>query len=130
MSVLSDLLILLSGLICGVIVFQTSIIAPSVFKTLDADNASPFLRTIFPKLFVMIAFLSAIGLTIAFMQDNLKLTLIFMISAWLMLLCYFIVPATNRARDSGNQKRFSLLHTLSVVSTIAVLLINLLWIFF
>ena len=107
MSVLSDLLILLSGLICGAIVFQTSIIAPSVFKTLDADNASPFLRTIFPKLFVMIAFLSAIGLTIAFMQDNLKLTLIFMISAWLMLLCYFIVPATNRARDSGNQKRFS-----------------------
>ncbi|MEC8000602.1 MAG: DUF4149 domain-containing protein, partial [Pseudomonadota bacterium] len=63
MSVLSDLLILLSGLICGAIVFQTSIIAPSVFKTLDADNASPFLRTIFPKLFVMIAFLSAIGLT-------------------------------------------------------------------
>jgi len=130
MSVLSDLLILLSGLICGAIVFQTSIIAPSVFKTLDADSASPFLRAIFPKLFVMIAFLSAIGLTIAFMQDNLKLTLIFMISAWLMLLCYFIVPATNRARDSGNQKRFSQLHTLSVVSTIAVLLINLFWIFF
>ena len=130
MSVLSALLILLSGLICGAIVFQTSIIAPSVFKTLDADNASPFLRAIFPKLFVMIAFLSAIGLTIAFMQDNLKLTLIFMISAWLMLLCYFIVPATNRARDSGNQKRFSQLHTLSVVSTISVLLINLFWIFF
>lgn len=130
MSVLSDLLILLSGLICGAIFFQTSIIAPSVFKTLDADNASPFLRTIFPKLFVMIAFLSAIGLTIAFMQDNLKLILIFMISAWLMLLCYFIVPATNRARDSGNQKRFSQLHTLSVVSTISVLLINLFWIFF
>ncbi len=99
---------------------------PGLAKTLGIEKIAPTENWVF----VMIAFLSAIGLTIAFMQDNLKLTLIFMISAWLMLLCYFIVPATNRARDSGNQKRFSLLHTLSVVSTIAVLLINLLWIFF
>ena len=36
---LISLQILLSGLISGVILFQTAIIAPSVFKVLSLDNA-------------------------------------------------------------------------------------------
>ena len=40
---------LLSGVISGMILFQTAIVAPVVFTTLDAENASKFLRKIFPR---------------------------------------------------------------------------------
>ena len=45
---------LLSGVISGMILFQTAIVAPVVFSTLDAENASKFLRKIFPRFFMVI----------------------------------------------------------------------------
>jgi len=46
----------------------------------------------------------------------------------LMGTCYIIVPATNRARDIGNDLNFKRLHTVSVALTLIVLLVNLGWI--
>nr|ADD92985.1 hypothetical protein [uncultured archaeon MedDCM-OCT-S04-C163] len=40
------------------------------------------------------------------------------------IICYAIIPATNRATDEGNKKRFNLLHKLSVVLTVIILLLN------
>ena len=122
--------ILISGLICGVILFQTSIIAPSIFKVLSPDNAGPFLRTIFPKLFMFVAVLSLAGFVLSLISSNTSGLIVFFGSLLFMLICYYIVPMTNRARDAGNDNAFKRLHTVSVVLTMIVLLSNLLWIFF
>ena len=127
---LISLQILLSGLICGVILFQTAIIAPSIFKVLSPDNAGPFLRTIFPKLFMFVAVLSGVGFVLSFISSNTTGLIVFFGSLLFMLICYYIVPMTNRARDAGNDNAFKRLHTVSVVLTMIVLLSNLLWIFF
>ena len=127
---LIGLQILLSGLICGVILFQTVIIAPSIFKVLSPDNAGPFLRTIFPKLFMFVAMLSIVGFVLSFISSNTTGLIVFFGSLLFMLICYYIVPMTNRARDAGNDNAFKRLHTVSVVLTMIVLLSNLLWIFF
>ena len=127
---LISLQILLSGLICGVILFQTAIIAPSIFKVLSPDNAGPFLRTIFPKLFMFVAVLSGIGFVLSFISSNNTGLIVFFGSLLFMLICYYIVPMTNRARDAGNDNAFKRLHTVSVVLTMIVLLSNLLWVFF
>ena len=127
---LISLQILLSGLISGVILFQTAIIAPSVFKVLSSNNAGPFLRTVFPKLFMFVAVLSMIGLILSLISSNTLGLIIFFGSLLSMLICYFIVPVTNRARDEGNDNAFKKLHTVSVVLTMIVLLSNLLWVFF
>ena len=127
---LISLQILLSGLITGVILFQTVIIAPSVFKVLSSDNAGSFLRTVFPKLFVFVAVLSLVGLILSFISSNTLGLIIFFGSLLSMLICYFIVPVTNRARDEGNDNAFKRLHTVSVALTMIVLLSNLLWMFF
>ena len=121
--------ILLSGLICGVIIFQTAIIAPSIFKVLSLDNAGPFLRLIFPKLFMFIAMLSLIGLVLSLISSNALGLIVFFGSFLFMLICYYIVPVTNRARDEGNDIAFKRLHTVSVVLTMLVLLSNFLWVF-
>ena len=127
---LISLQILLSGLISGVILFQTAIIAPSVFKVLSSNNAGPFLRTVFPKLFMFVAVLSMIGLILSLISSNTLGLIIFFGSLLSMLICYFIVPVTNRARDEGNDNAFKRLHTVSVVLTMIVLLSNLLWVSF
>ena len=127
---LVNLQILISGLICGVILFQTAIIAPSIFKVLSPDNAGPFLRTIFPKLFMFVAVLSLAGFVLSLISSNTSGLIVFFGSLIFMLICYYIVPMTNRARDAGNDNAFKRLHTVSVVLTMIVLLSNLLWIFF
>ena len=127
---LLNLQILISGLICGVILFQTAIIAPSIFKVLSSDNAGPFLRTIFPKLFMFVAVLSGVGFVLSFISSNNTGLVVFFGSLLFMLICYYIVPMTNRARDAGNDNAFKRLHTVSVVLTMIVLLSNLLWAFF
>ena len=122
--------ILLSGLICGVILFQTAVIAPSIFKVLSLDNAGPFLRLIFPKLFMFVAMLSLIGFVLSFIASNILGLIVFFGSLLFMLICYFIVPITNRVRDEGNDNAFKRLHSVSVVLTMIVLLSNLLWVSF
>ena len=126
---LISLQILLSGLICGVILFQTAIIAPSIFRVLSPENAGPFLRIIFPKLFMFVAILSLVGFVVSLISSNMSGLIVFFGSLLFMLICYFIVPMTNRARDEGNNNAFKRLHTVSVVLTMLVLLSNLLWVF-
>lgn len=130
MEISQQVSILISGIISGIILFQTVVIAPLVFKTLDEKNSRPFLRSIFPKLFVLIALLS----TVSFFQNllfnnNFILTIVSFITFISMLACYLIIPATNKARDDGNDKVFKRLHTISVILTIFVLLANLFWFF-
>ena len=121
-----DLAILLSGIAAGAILFQTSIIAPSVFKVLESSQAKVFLRTIFPKLFNMLVVLGALMLILFLLgKGNIYVAIITML---LPFICGRLVPATNKARDEGNDEMFKKLHTISVVLTVIVLLSNLTWI--
>ena len=121
-----DIAILVSGIAVGAILFHTSIIAPTVFKTLGPPEAKVFLRTVFPKLFNMLIALGLIMMVLFFLgMGNIYVALITII---LSFICGSIVPATNKARDEGNTKMFKNLHTVSVVLTVIVLLSNLTWI--
>ena len=120
-----DIAILISGLASGAIIFHTSIIAPTVFKTLGPPEAKVFLRTVFPKLFNKLVVLGLIMLLLYFFEmGNLYIALVTII---LPFVCNLLIPATNRARDDGNNKVFSRLHTISVLLTLIVLLSNLSW---
>ena len=121
--------IFISGLISGMILFQTSVIAPSVFKTLSEEGASPFLRSIFPKLFLIILVLGAFQSVISVIQASIILTIIGFITFISMLIAYLIVPATNKARDENDEKSFKRLHLTSVILTVVVLLANIAVIF-
>ena len=121
-----DIAILVSGIAAGAILFHTSIIAPTVFKTLGPAEAKVFLRTVFPKLFNMLVALGLIMMVLFFLgMGNLYIALITTI---LPFICGMLIPATNKARDEGKEKMFSKLHTMSVVLTVIVLLSNLAWI--
>ena len=119
---------ILSGVISGMILFQTAIVAPVVFTTLDAENASKFLRKIFPRFFMVIFILGISALIVSSVILSIQGIIIAAITAISMFISYLVVPATNKARDEERSTAFRRLHTLTVVLTLFTLLANLSWI--
>ena len=121
---MEDLTSLFSGIVIGVILFQTGIIAPIVFRTLNENDAGIFLRTIFPKFFIFLSGLNLINFTFAVIDRQVAIAIIAGVSSVLMIIAYLFIPATNRSRDEGLEQRFKRLHSLSVLLTVAVLGMN------
>ena len=111
----------LSGLMAGMILFQAALNAPTIFKVFSEEQAGPFLRVIFPKLFLNVAILSLVGLIIAMIGDRLSLQFLFFSALLMMSIAYLLVPATNKARDEGRDKSFKYLHLISVILTLFTL---------
>ena len=123
--------ILISGVISGFILFQTAFVAPTVFTKVAIDARPSFLRSIFPKLFTAMAVLGALFTLIAYLGPS-TFWVHYVVGVYTTIagiVCKMLVPATNRAKDEGDQKRFAILHKVSVITTILALLVNLIWIF-
>ena len=127
MNLGSTFFILISGISAGVILFQSFVVASSIFKVLPEDNAGILLRNLFPKFFLFLAALSLTGLAIGLVYSLEFFPLIFMqlVNFIFFVICYSLIPATNKARDEDNKKRFGMLHTVSVLLTLLALIINL-----
>ena len=122
---MENLTVLLSGLVIGIIVFHTAIIAPTVFRTLAIDDAGSFLRTVFPKFFILISSVSLINVVFAVVYGQMSIAMVAGTCTVLMVIAYSLIPMTNRSRDEGKEQRFKLLHTVSVLLTVSALLMNL-----
>ena len=127
MNLGSTFFILISGISAGVILFQSFVVASSIFKVLPEDNAGILLRNLFPKFFLFLAALSLTGLAIGLVYSLEFFPLIFMqlVNFIFFVICYSLIPATNKARDEDNEKTFGMLHTVSVLLTLLALIINL-----
>ena len=117
--------LILPGLIIGVIVYQTMFVAPTVFQTIDSKNTSKFLRKIFPKFFILIFILSALAILEAYYNSRGNtFYVVYMITSLFSILAFSLIPMTNKATDDNDKKKFKILHSLSVLLTIIILIIN------
>ena len=121
----SNLPTFLNGLVVGVILFQTAVIAPTVFRSLGPDQAGPFLRKVFPKFFVVLVVMGTAGAISAIASDASYQRWIGLVTWTLGLLAYLLIPMTNKSRDEGNEKLFKKLHNASVLMTVLILVVNL-----
>ena len=113
----------LAGITVGVIILQTMVFAPTLFRTLEMPHAGKLLRALFPKFFLLVAFLGLATLLSTFLSrdGSTAQAILAGITVLLPLICRVLVPITNRATDAGDTARFKQLHTLSVVLTLVVL---------
>ena len=127
MQILKFFPLVLSGFISGIIIYQSIFIAPSINKLLSNQDASLYLRYIWPKFFVVVGILSLLCfICISIFNSNQNTAKIFsIISAFLMLICYVAIPYMNQAKDSLNESLFIILHSGSIILTILTLLMNL-----
>jgi len=110
------LLILITAAILSFMIFFPVVVATSVFKVLDEKQSSKFLRIFFPKYYLFGLVLSLIGLIIAiFDKNNMSLIVFLLIIIGFLFSRQFLMPIINKAKDNNNEKKFNILHRVSVL---------------
>lgn len=128
------MVLVLVSVLVGVIIFFSSVIAPTIFSSVDEKNAGLFLRAFFPKYYIfgiiiaLLAIVSAILLEPTF--NPLELGMILAILS-MFIISRLMIPSINKARDMGEsaKKKFDQLHLLSVILNFLALIIGLILIY-
>ena len=118
---------IISGLVLGIILFQSSLIAPAINNLTSPKEASILLRYIWPKFFIIISILSLI--TFLLFKNNSQtrpiLKYLSLSSFLFMSFCYFIIPMINEAKDFSNDQLWISLHLTTIIMTLIVFVFNL-----
>ena len=120
-----------SGIIIGIILFQSIFIAPAINQLINTNEAAVFLRCIWPIFFIIIGLLSLTSYISVLKNKNQKsiLKIYIIISLGLMLSCFFAIPFINNAKDVNNESLWSILHIKTVFFTLITLILNILIVF-
>ncbi|MDA9903076.1 DUF4149 domain-containing protein [Gammaproteobacteria bacterium] len=122
--VILSLLILCYSLVLGIIFAQVLLTAPVVFKVLDNQNASNFLRKIFPRYYLLLLLITLIALLVSYLFFQQTDVYFALTAVCFSFLGYIIIPLTNAARDRGWERLFKFFHNLSVFNTLVILVIS------
>ena len=109
--------IYLISMILGIMLFFSFVIAPVVFTTLDEENASKFIRRVFPFYYNINLGISLIVLIIFLILNKygLDFYLILLISILFVTSNYLLMPLINKYRDEKQDKKFKYSHFISVI---------------
>ena len=122
---MKNLPLIISSIIVGIILFQSALVAPAINRLINAEDASVFLRYIWPKFFLIIAILSLASFVVIVINSNQNLyKYVSIVSFVLMLICYIITPMINDAKDSLNDQLWTALHLSTIILTFITLIIN------
>ena len=107
----------LVSLVLGVMLFFSFVLAPMIFKVLPPDNASVFVRAIFPY-YCLVNFLrlSIISSFYIYYKTFVFDFYLILISALLFFFnLVFLMPKINKYKDQQNEKGFKISHFISVI---------------
>ena len=122
-------LILLNALIIGVILTHLILTTPAVFRALEGESVSKFLRVIFPRYYLLLLLLSFPILVVLYFQDVTSYWWLAVNVSFHAALGFLTIPLTNAAKDRGWDKLFSFTHGLSVYCTIVILILSIIQFF-
>ena len=118
---LLDAISYLNSILLGAMLFFVIIVSPTVFTALSSDQASKFLRLIFPRLFLfglVLSLITALGYNIS--GQYIEMFLALFASILFFLNRNILTPLINYHRDKEiegdikSKNYFKLLHLLSV----------------
>ena len=101
----------------GTMIFFSFIVAPVIFKVLDAVNAGKFIRKIFP-FYYMINLIILSFVVILFIynsQINIDFYLVLILAILFAFLLFILMPMINKFKDNNEDKKFDFSHKLSVI---------------
>ena len=102
---------LISGMV-GIMLFFTVVVAPTVFKVLPFEWSSKYVRKFFPKYYLS---LGLITLICVFTEPNFTQRIFLIFSTLLFAFTlFFLTGKINVAKDNNQNRRFRVLHGLSV----------------
>ncbi|MDC0938140.1 DUF4149 domain-containing protein [Pelagibacteraceae bacterium] len=101
----------------GAMLFFSFVIAPVIFKVLDANNAGKFVRKIFPHYYLinLIILSIAVLLFLYISSVNLHFYITLIITILFAFSLFILMPLINKLKDSKEEKKFKYSHALSVI---------------
>ena len=101
----------------GTMLFFSFVIAPVIFKVLDANNASKFVRKIFPLYYLInLVILSFALLLLLYISSvNLDFYIILIITILFFFSLFILMPLINKLKDNKEERKFKYSHTFSVI---------------
>ena len=101
----------------GAMLFFSFVIAPVIFKILDANNASKFVRKIFPHYYLInLVLLSIAVLLLLYISSiNLDFYITLIIAILFAFSLFILMPLINKLKDNKEERKFKYSHTLSVI---------------
>ena len=119
---------IIPALVLGSMLFFSIAIAPKIFTVLPSEEAGKFVRSIFP-VYYMFNGLQYLVLTTLMLYTGKSGNILYISSLILFLFIvsnYFLMPQINKSRDVDNQKKFKVLHFLSVVINFLIIVFSIL----
>jgi hypothetical protein len=113
------LALLTTALLFGGMVLYSFGFAAFLFTALPPDMAGPTIRRAFPHFYLFVLGTAAIAAGLIWAFDPLAGLLLGVIAVTTFPTRQILMPAINRATDTGQKLRFKWLHGLSVVITLA-----------
>lgn len=101
--------------IVGGLIFFASVLAPTIFLSLDQKNARSFLRKIFPKIYLYSGVVSLVISVNLFFIDSFLSFIFIIITLGYLYSRQFLMLRINIAADNKNDKDFKKLHRFSVI---------------
>jgi hypothetical protein len=123
------ILILSNALIIGVILTHLILTTPTVFRALDSESVSKFLRIIFPRYYLLLLILSLPILLVLYFQEVSTYWWLAVNVSFHAALGFLTIPFTNAAKDRGWDKLFSFTHGLSDYCTVVILILSIIQFF-
>ena len=101
----------------GTMLFFSFVIAPVIFKVLDANNAGKFVSKIFPYYYLINFIVLSIAVLLLFYISsiNLDFYITLVITILFAVSLFVLMPLINKLKDNKEDRKFKYSHTLSVV---------------
>ena len=116
---LSQAAVLLTALLFGGMLLYSFGFASFLFSALPAEAAGPLLRRAFPHFYAFVIGCALAGAALTANLDGTSALILGLIAFTALLARQVLMPAINAASDVGNRRRFGVLHTGSVLVTLA-----------
>lgn len=107
------------ALLFGGMVLYAFGLAPFLFAALPMPQARSALRVAFPHFYLFVLGTAAVAAGLLWPRDGVSALALAAIAVSTVPTRQVLMPAINAATDAGATRRFKLLHTLSVLVTLA-----------
>ena len=117
---------IIPALVLGSMLFFSIAIAPKIFTVLSNEEAGKFVRSIFPTYYKYNG-LQYLILTILMLYTEKSGNILFISILILILFIfsnYLLMPLINKSRDVNNQRRFKILHLMSVIINFLIIIFS------
>lgn len=116
--------VLCTALLFGGMTLYSFGFAAFLFTALPAATAGATLRRAFPWFYVFVMGGAALAALLWLPHDTLSAALLAAVALTTLPVRQLLMPAINRATDAGQRQRFKWLHSVSVVVTLAHIIVT------